>query len=509
VLDYNAYTVIVTYNTGRVEEIPLTEELLVEADVLKLYREGTHDVSITYGGATHTFKVTVKRGTFGELSFPENTVFVYDGKEHSVEVQGDVPANATVTYPEGNIFVNAGTYDVRAVVTCEGYVTKTLSTTVRVERASYDMSGIRFASKEVVYNGKPQTITVSGTLPEGVSEPTYYVDGNKTSSAVDAGTYTVKVTFETQNPNYNVIPAMEATLKILPAQLDLSAVDLVFKNEDGSIIEEGKREYDGSTVIFDINDRELLAGKAGVAFSVFNEKGEEISNSPVTTGIADAGVYTVKTELLLLDNKNYLPIDPFIRTFEVTKINYDTSDFHFDSGVATYRGEMNMLTATVPELHDIKASDITYEYYRDGVRLESNGLPVNGVSEAGEYTVKARFNVTNANYNPIPDMEATLKIEKAIIALDGYSFNSLTTVLPYTGSAQTVVFQGEETALVKIETSYFKIEGETRTKVAEAIEIGSYVCVATVSVKSDNYALVNGADRIEYRCGFEIVSVDA
>ena len=229
VFDYSAYTVEVTYNTGRTEEVPLTEEMIVEADVLKIYREGTHDIGMLYGGVGFTFRISVKRGTFGELRFPENNVFVYDGKAHSVEVEGDVPANAIVTYPEGNTFVNAGTYDVRAVVTCEGYVTQTLSTTVKVERANYDMSGIRFTSKEVVYNGKPHTIAISGTVPEGVSAPTYYVDENKTSSAVDAGTYKIKAVFETQNSNYNVIPPMEATLKILPAQLDLSAVDLIFK----------------------------------------------------------------------------------------------------------------------------------------------------------------------------------------------------------------------------------------------------------------------------------------
>ena len=170
---------------------------------------------------------------------------------------------------------------------------------------------------------------------------------------------------------------------------------------------------------------------------------------------------------------------------------------------------MNMLTVVLPEEHDIKGSDITYEYYRDGELLLQNGLPASGVSDAGEYTVKAKFNVTNANYNAIPDMEATLKIEKAIITLNDYSFNTLTTVLPYTGRPQTVLFQGEETALLKVELEYFKVEGETRTKIAEAIEIGSYVCVATVSVKSDNYALTNGVDRIEFRCGFDIVSTDA
>ena len=151
--DYDAYTVIVTYESGNIKEIPLTEDMMAATDQVKLFQAGDHDITIVYGEHKYTFLVSVKRTTFEGLSFPKNTVFTYDGKAHSIEVEGNIPANAVVTYPGGNSFINAGTYDVTAIISCDGYVTERLSTTVTIERAKYDMSDVVFESKEFVYDG--------------------------------------------------------------------------------------------------------------------------------------------------------------------------------------------------------------------------------------------------------------------------------------------------------------------------------------------------------------------
>ena len=179
--DYNEYTVVVVYESGNTEEIALTEEMISETDLFKLYQIGEHDITVNYGKSQYTFKVSVKRNTFGALTFPENNVFTYDGEAHTVEVDGDIPANAVVTYIGGNSFVNAGTYDVTAVVSCEGYVTQKLSTTVQINRAKYDMSGVKFESKEVVYDGNSHSVAISGKLPEGVYSPNYTINGKNLS----------------------------------------------------------------------------------------------------------------------------------------------------------------------------------------------------------------------------------------------------------------------------------------------------------------------------------------
>ena len=411
--EYESYTLVVTYESGKTEELTLTEEMITEADLFKFYQEGEHDITLSYEKCSYVFKVSVKRLTFSDLSLPQNNVFVYDGKPHAVEVEGDMPANAVVTYIGGNSFTNAGTYDVKAVVSCEGYVTVRLSTTVTIERAKFDMSGVTFESKEFVYDGNAHSIEISGTLPEGVAEPTYFIDEMQTSSATDAGEYKVIAKFSNKNTNYEAIPDMEATLTITQAEYVIEGVEILFKNEDGKVIDGKLKVYDGSAVTFDINDYSKISDKISVAFSVCDAEGTEISTSNINTGILNAGVYTAKAEFVLADSKNYKPIDPIVCEFEVEKANYDMTGVHFDNDVVISDGNGHSLFVILPNDHDIKSTDITYEYYLDGELLsDSEGNPVQSVTETGEYSVKAIFAVQDQNYEQIEDMIATLRIEE-------------------------------------------------------------------------------------------------
>ena len=407
--DYGSYTLLVTHGSGEVEEVALSEEMISEADIFKFYQEGEHTITASYGGQSCTFKISVRRATFGELRFSENRVFTYDGNSHTVEVEGDLPANAVITYPSGNSFVNAGTYDVTAIVSCDGYVSQKLSTTVKIERAKYDMSGVSFDSKEIVYDGATHSIEISGTLPEGVSAPKYTIDGTSNSSAINVGEYTVTAVFTNNNPNYDAIPSMEAVLSITPAELTVEGLDIVFKNENGDLLETPSKVYDGLNVLFELNDYSKLLKKATVSYSVFDKKGVAISTSNINTNMNNAGEYTVKAEFVLVDNKNYKPIDPVVRTFEIKKASYDMSRIHFDSNVVAYNGEEHRLVLEIPNDIDILSEDVTYEYYLDG-ELVVSGKDV-GVTEAGKYTVKAIITVKNENYEQIDALEATLQIE--------------------------------------------------------------------------------------------------
>ena len=404
------YTLLVSYESGDIGEIALAEEMIDEADLFKLYQEGEHNITVSYNGQKCTFKIAVKRATFGTLKFPENNVFTYNGKTHTVEVEGDIPANATVTYPSGNSFANAGTYDLTAIISCEGYVTVKLATTVKIERAKYDMSGITFESKEIAYDGQSHSLEISGTLPEGVSAPTYSINGSASTSAIDAGEYKITATFSSTNPNYEAIPAMEATLKITPAEYNVEGIDIVFKNDNGVAIEGTQKTYDGMSVLFDINDYSKLTKKGSVSFSVYDANGTLISASNAITNIKNAGIYTVKAEITLIDHKNFIPIEPITRTFEIKKAKYDMSKIHFDSDLVEYDGEGHNLAVEISPEIDVRHADVTYEYYLGG-KLVASGNDVK-VTEAGEYTVKAIFNVKNENYEPIADMEAILKIEQ-------------------------------------------------------------------------------------------------
>ena len=411
--DYGAYTVIVTYESGNTEEIPLTEDMISAVDQVKLYQAGDHDITVSYGEKTYTFKVSVKNNTFEDLCFPDNNVFTYDGKAHGAEVEGNIPANAVVTYPGGNSFVNAGTYDVTAIVSCDGYVTARLSTTVTIQRAKYDMSGVRFEAKEFVYDGTAHSVAISGTLPEGVSLPTYTINEKKTASATNVGEYTVKATFASNNPNYEAIPDMVTTLKITPAEYNIKGIDIVFKKEDGKVLDGNTKVYDGKSIAFDLNNYNKLSNKIFVSFSVFDKDGIVISNSNKNTGIQNAGVYTVKVEFTLADSKNYKPIDPIVGTFIVEKAEYDMTNVHFDNDVVAYDGNEHKIELEMPKDHPIEVGDVSYEYYLDGELLvDDDNKPIQSVIDAGEYTVKAIFTVKDENYKQIESMEAILVIEE-------------------------------------------------------------------------------------------------
>lgn len=507
--DYGAYTLVVTYDSGKIEEIPLTEAMIADADLFKFYQEGEHTITVSHGDKTYEFRISVKRSTFESISFPEDNVFTYDGEPHTVEIDGDIPANAVVTYPGGNSFINAGTYDVTAIVTCEGYVTEKLSTTVKIERATYDTDSLQFEKEEfvVVYDGELHSAKLLGTLPEGVSEPTYLINGNKIQGVADVGEYTVLAVFANNNPNYETIPDRETTLKIIPAEYDMPEVDIIFKTQDGDPIESAQKVYDATDVLFDIENREYLSSKLNIAFTVSDANGNVISNSNKETNIRNAGIYTVKAEFSLGNNKNYKAIEPIVRTFEIKKAKYEVSlEKCFGSDIVIFDGEAHSLTVILPSGLNISPEDITYRYYLAGELLPiENNM---GVVDVGEYTVIATFSVNDENYEQIPDMQAILRIEKNILEASSLVFGSDTQLI-YTGESQMVEFSGFSLNYLKCETVIYKIDGETSTIVAEAREIGYYSCVITVSIKdTDNCVFSNEETSVEYTCMFEILELE-
>ena len=504
--DFSQYTVVVNYDSGKVEEVVLSESMISELDRLKFYQPGEHVITVSHGKNTCTFKISVKREAFGELKFPENNVFTYDGQEHGVELMGEIPANATVSYIGGNSFVNAGTYDVTAVVTCNGYVTERISTTVTIERAKYDIGNVTLESKEVVYDGAEHSIAISGELPEGIEEPIYYIDGNKVSGMTDVGEYKVTAVFPNNNPNYDMIPSLQATLTITPADYDMSDVYVEFENADGSYLFGAWKVYDGKAVVFDVDNGRELKNDVSISYIITDEDGNQISKSNKDTNIKNAGSYNIKIEFLLLDNKNYNPIEPMEITFDVDRAKYDVSDLLFDSAIVEYSGNPNTLSLELPKnLKDANVG-VSYEYYRAGeyFPITENGENVNGVCDAGEYKVKAVFTVTDPNYKDISSVEATLVIEKKV--LPSYEIEFDNTRFTYTGKAMLPNLGLEnEKHLSVSEIAIYKLEGEDYVKVDEAVNAGVYRAEATVILAdTQNYEFDSGITEFNVSGDFTI-----
>ena len=515
--DYSAYTVVLVYESGKTEEIALSENLIPSADQVKFFQVGDHDITVSYEGHKYSFKVSVKRDAFEGLSFPENNVFVYDGNEHSVEIEGNIPANAVVTYIGGNSFINAGTYDVTAVVSCDGYVTSKLSTTLTILRAKYDMSNVKFEAKEFVYDGSAHSVAISGTLPEGVSLPTYTIDEKTTSSATDVGDYKIKATFANDNPNYETIPDMETTLKITPAEYNINGVDIVFKKEDGKLIDGASKVYDGAGITFDLNDYSKLTNKVTVAFTVSDKDGKVISSSNKNTGIKNAGVYTIKVEFKPNDTKNYKPIEPIVKTFEVLKADYPAlENIQFTSTQVVYDGKTHSIKidGKLPE-----GVAVSYEYYLDGTLVvDGKGKPLQTVTDAGRYTVQAIFTHTDNNHGAIAEMSAVLNIEKARADASMFGFSNVPSI-EYSGTSYEPKFytwkdaNGTEYDILQYGSiKYYMFD----SKLGEYVEmkkdqlptaIGLYKFSITASISDSykkNYCFSNGGTSLTISSNLEI-----
>ncbi len=131
----------------------------------------------------------------------------YDGQGHGVTVTvADPEAGASVKYAVGSLanglsetapaFTNVCVTNVYVVVSADNYATATNSTTVKITKATYDMSGVEWNYVEPFeYDGEAKTVELTG-LPDGViAEYT-----NAVASA--AGSYTAHATFIYDEVNY-------------------------------------------------------------------------------------------------------------------------------------------------------------------------------------------------------------------------------------------------------------------------------------------------------------------
>lgn len=112
----------------------------------------------------------------------------------------------------GNVETNAGSHAATATLE-DGYIWAdgtTVAQTIQwsIAKATYDMSGVLFASRTFEADGTAKSIAISGTLPPGVKVS--YVGNGQT----EPGTHPVTAKFTGDIANYNSIPDKQATLTI-------------------------------------------------------------------------------------------------------------------------------------------------------------------------------------------------------------------------------------------------------------------------------------------------------
>ena len=141
-----------------------------------------------------------------EIEF-KNSVFSFDGKEHSIVINEELPNGVIVEY-ENNNKINVGEYEVTAnfLDNNDNFIIDKKATMNIIKGG---LPGVSFQDQTFYYTGEAFFMEISGELPEGVGVS--YVGNGQT----EVGTYTVIAHFEDVTGNYYV-PDLEATMTIEP-----------------------------------------------------------------------------------------------------------------------------------------------------------------------------------------------------------------------------------------------------------------------------------------------------
>ncbi|MDE5765891.1 MAG: hypothetical protein K2I17_01825 [Clostridia bacterium] len=324
---------------------------------------------------------------------------------------------------------------------------------------------VTFEGLTVTYDGSAKKIeaTVSG-LPEGfILTPVYTVTGSATTYNAagysDAGTYNYSVTFTHTDGNYaQYTTPSTATLKIDKATYTMPT----------GYDETKQVTYTGSAISLPANWIDPDTLPTGVTVAYYEADG--------TTPFADkttVAKYTVKAVFTVADPANYEVPAPVTLTFEITDKKTYKPAVTFKDGTFTYDGQPHVIAidGEVPGW-------ITVTYYKaDGTTVFTGA---NDVADSGK--VIARFTHSDPEYATIPDMTATITIEKAKVNMDGVKFEKATV----TGNGQPHKF--EATNLPEGVTVEYEYNGVRQSDPFEFTEVGGYTVKAYFTYEDeDNY----------------------
>ena len=458
---YQDYTLSVTYNDEGTEELALREDMISETDKLKFYQEGRHTVAVTYKGAETSIEINVSRNQFPDNVQLNGFTATYNGTPFTVEVEGDIPGGTKILYPQGNTFQNAGSYDMTAILQCDGYATKTLSARVNIEKATYDVTNAQLYNATFVYNKDAHGLAIKGktvedgkggilhspaTLPQGVSvgysitkikngkgediaqDKQQVVEGNK---AIDAGVYKVCAQFKGDGGNYNAIPDSVAYLTIERATYDMSKIEFAHNTVT----------YSGKAHALSIAQNSKLPSDVEVLYQIKQLKdgaGESLTDTYKAGNTAiNAGVYLVKASFNILGKnaENYTAA-PFEKEAYLTilRASYEEEmkDAYLDAQWEEFGEEKTyeiLFECELPEgvapqftLTDERGEKIEGKMEKVTSEAEGSETAVKttykysfSVERAGEYDCVVTFVHDNENYDKIAlELNATFHISDAL-----------------------------------------------------------------------------------------------
>ena len=164
--------------------------------------------------------LTINKAVFTGIDFDDLTVN-YNGQPHTLTVSG-APSFANVSY-QNNSATLPGTYNASATISADNYETLVLYAQLKI--LTNTITGVTFNDQEFEYDGNEHSLSIFGTLPEGVT--VVYENNGRTA----AGSQEVRATIS--GTGYDTL-VLTATLTIIPRQIT------------GITFENGHFDYDGN-----------------------------------------------------------------------------------------------------------------------------------------------------------------------------------------------------------------------------------------------------------------------
>jgi len=206
-------------------------------DVQYSQKSETEEEKIDYFDLT--VKVKVEKGVIDMSGVkPLPVIVTYDGQPHFIGYEGTLPQGVSlksINYGETTAnCVDAGEYELFLLFEQEDNTNYlpviSLSATLTILKADYDMSGVVVSGSTVTYDGLPHQIAYDGYLPEGVS-----IVGYENNDQINAGSYEVSLLFGGEDQvNYNLIQPIKAVLTILKAESRIIAEEKQYFSYDGN-----------------------------------------------------------------------------------------------------------------------------------------------------------------------------------------------------------------------------------------------------------------------------------
>ena len=359
---------------------------------------------------------------------------------------------------------DTGVYTIKAILEDTLDKTKPLSieTTLTINKAPIDVSGVLFEGKEEYYDGGNVVLRAT-QVPRGVKVD-YTINGVPGDRASAIGVYTVVAMLSPEDPANYVLTGntvLNATLKIKGNDdHDMSGIGFVGGPYTVT--------YGDALPAMKINEADLPEGVT-VGYQFFLN-----GNRIGLPYIKDAGTYTVKA-VFTNTRKNYNTPDPIETTLTIKKAKLDVTGFTFADVTKTYTGNAYTIEA-----------DGYSEYATVAYTVTKGSSVVTEAKAAGRYTVTAAFTITDNNYefkDGKNTLTAALVIEPKAVDVSGVVFGN--TEAYYTGSAISHGITLDAALADKVDVSYTigGLPGNSAT------EIGAYTVVATLTPASGNYTL--------------------